>query len=1065
MLSEKMYVRCPVDLESVTDPRIFICGQITKIDEFKKTVIVKIHDPFNCLMFFENLPRGLIEIPLSAVEHCSIFIGSKVIVNGEPSIVLSKQKGPDNFYEYHIQTVKDKSIWRISEKDMVVPFNNGNVDPTVQLRRYEFQNPSWFFGHAVVSKSMNILENSTYGFKELAGAKIYLLSHQVNTIMRCLQEKPCRYMLADEVGMGKTIEAISIVKIFLHNNTKKRIMFIVPDTLKEQWKAELLLKFNITIGNNEGDNFVSLKTISEISPADRTQRWDFVIIDEVHRYLSDANHYQLLYVMSTISSNILLLSATPVQQRKEEYLDLLRLLQPQKYNSYTIEKFSDLISKQNKIIQKTALILDDLDDFENEIENANRDGEDPHESEDCSDLFEEIYEGLEEICEELDDEKLTDILENISFDAEDAGVYQIKVLISYICSNYQIESNVIRNRRKILEVNEDGTRKLPTRELKAYSYALDKDKNIHEALCYEMLTDWLSEQNMDVETVVKPLLGTFFSSPWAFNSQVKKLRKNGIPVSQEVIDEGIKWMQAEDYTLKHLPEILEDPYAYEDEFCSRIVTVLNLLFDEFYDQKVVLFTNYDESFVAYKQALEAVFPPEEISFFGTGLTREETELNAYRFQNESTCRIMLCDYSGGEGRNFQCADYLVHIDLPWDANLIEQRIGRLDRLERDPARSVVTSVVIHTEESFEEALFEFWNKGLKIFTESLSGMEIIMKDINDQIIESVRQDFRYGLFDSVSKIIELATTMREAVRKEQNYDAAGFIYRPMFAQLKRLIDYYEQNENELFANTMKDWASLAGFRASTGRDGMITYRATSFSAKSAINSQLIPPHWDEYLMSEQNIFMNRVRENYVTTSSSRNRDRSICGTFMRKAAIENDYLHFFAPGDDIFDCIVNNALHSCKGRSSAFAVRSEINWKGLIFIWSLVPNEAYMLDHGVSASTLSSYKNYLPANQLVVAVDIENPESVSENTVVREFNHIIQTGFTNGSKIHLGKRTRQPAYLKEEMSDGTNIEWFRRQYPEEIWEEIVTSARRTAYTRAFEYFKGRSNIRGVKEEM
>ena len=61
-----------------------------------------------------------------------------------------------------------------------------------------------------LTKSMNILDNSIYGFKELAGAKIYLLPHQVNSIMRCLQEEPCRYMLADEVGMGKTIEAISV---------------------------------------------------------------------------------------------------------------------------------------------------------------------------------------------------------------------------------------------------------------------------------------------------------------------------------------------------------------------------------------------------------------------------------------------------------------------------------------------------------------------------------------------------------------------------------------------------------------------------------------------------------------------------------------------------------------------------------------------------------------------------------------------------------------------------------------------------------------------------------------
>ena len=171
----------------------------------------------------------------------------------------------------------------------------------------------------------------------------------------------------------------------------------------------------------------------------------------------------------------MLLSATPVQQRKEEYLDLLRLLQPQKYDSFDLARFSELVGKQGRIIQKTALILDDLGDFEEEIGSAADDGDDPHASEDCEELFEEIHDDLEEICEELNDSKLLELFEAISYDADDLGVYQIKVVISYICGNYQVESNIIRNRRKILEVSDDGTRLLPIRQLKEVSYALDKD--------------------------------------------------------------------------------------------------------------------------------------------------------------------------------------------------------------------------------------------------------------------------------------------------------------------------------------------------------------------------------------------------------------------------------------------------------------------------------------------------------------------------------------------------------------------------------------------------------------
>lgn len=1067
MLSEKMYVLCPVDLESMIDPRVFVCGQIAKIDEFKKTLMVKIHDPFKFLMFFTDLPHGTIEVPISLVDHCSMFIGSEIVANGEVCKILSEQHNKDGLYFYYVQTVKTKTIFMVCEKNIIAPFTNGKVDPCVQLRKYEFQNPCWYMGHAVVSRSLNVLNNSIYGFKVLAGSKIYLLPHQVNTIMRCLQESPCRYMLADEVGMGKTIEAISVLKIFMQNRTNINALIVVPETLKEQWKTELLLKFNISTDIEMDDNHVTVKSISEISAFDAGKQWDFVIIDEVHRYLANKGYYSFLHSLSLSAKNILILSATPVQQRREEYLDLLRLLQPQKYDSCDLDHFSFLVGKQSRIIQKTALTLDDLDDFEEEIGNARNKADDPHTLQDCEELYKEIHDYLEEICDELNDSKLTALLENIHFDDEDLGVYQIKVIISYICSNYQVESNIIRNRRKILETSEDGDRLLPTRELSTVTYHLDKDKNTYESVCYQILSDWLIENagTIDIEGVVRPLLGAFFSSPWAFSSQLQSIKMKGVAFGIDLISSAENWLRTENHLLKNISEVLSDPVTFEDDFCTRIVSVLNLLHDELYDKKIVLFTNYLETFNAYWSALEIVFPAEEICFFGAGLSTEEIEINAYRFQNESTCRIMLCDHTGGEGRNFQCADYIVHIDLPWDANTIEQRIGRLDRLERDQSRPIVYSVVVHTEDSFEDALFGFWSKGLKIFTQSLSGMEIIMKDINQEIVAAVQNDFKYGLFERIPKIIELADSMRETVRKEQNYDAAGFIFRPMYIELKRLIDYYSRNENELFASAMTTWASLVGFRGFRSKSGIITYTAASFSAKSAKNSQFIPPHWDEYLNTRQNKFVNDVQDAYNRSKAINCQDRSIKGTFIRKQAIENDYLHFFAPGDEIFDRIVNNAMNSCKGRASAFAIPAIINWKGLIFTWSLAPNEASLLDHGVSIYALSPYRNYLMSEQVVVPISLENPECYEDEKIIREYVQIINAGFIKGKTIHLGKRSCEAGYLKNIISGSSNVSWFKGEYTEEVWAEIIASARTAAYEKASQQFKRRSNIRGALEEM
>ena len=252
----------------------------------------------------------------------------------------------------------------------------------------------------------------------------------------------------------------------------------------------MLLKFNISVGFGRDNNKVIIKTVSELTAADGLKKWDFVIIDEVHRYLGSDEYYKMLHAISKIARNILLLSATPVQQRKEEYLDLLRLLQPEKYDAYDIDHFSDLVNKQSRIIQKTALILDDLGDYEEEIGAAISDEEDPHDSEDCEELYEEIHDDIEEICDELNDEKLSALLEEINYDDADLGVYKIKVILSYICSSYQVESHIIRNRRKILENAEDGSRLLPSRELLTATYTLDKDKNTYEAVCYQLISEW-----------------------------------------------------------------------------------------------------------------------------------------------------------------------------------------------------------------------------------------------------------------------------------------------------------------------------------------------------------------------------------------------------------------------------------------------------------------------------------------------------------------------------------------------------------------------------------------------
>ena len=169
-------------------------------------------------------------------------------------------------------------------------------------------------------------------------------------------------MLADEVGMGKTIEAASVLKVYLLHNSNRRILIAVPRPLIAQWRAELLIKFEIIPENNINNNYVELVAEEDIEKYTNS-RWDFVIADEAHKLISNRRLYTSFHLLSKRSENILFLSATPVQQKKEEYLELLQLIMPDKYDHFSIEDFQVLVEKQKSITKSTYLVLQDFDDY------------------------------------------------------------------------------------------------------------------------------------------------------------------------------------------------------------------------------------------------------------------------------------------------------------------------------------------------------------------------------------------------------------------------------------------------------------------------------------------------------------------------------------------------------------------------------------------------------------------------------------------------------------------------------------------------------------------------------
>lgn len=1021
-----MFVRCAIDDEKY--PRDYAIGKVKSVNKFSELVNVEFNDITGVGAFYpkpENKQYGI-----NAVSHCKIRIGATIQYKRKKYVVKAcKLNRETGMYCYYMQSEDDR-IDYLPENLLKCSYNDGYVRPLEQLKQYEFQNPMWFCGRSVVSKTMHIINNSLYGFSEIAGCKIYLKTHQLRTIMRCLQDGICRNMIADEVGMGKTIEALAVLRVFLKDNHNAKILIIVPDALVDQWRTELAYKFKILEGKDVNGNDICLGGMSQISSY--LYDYDFVIADEVHKYLQDDINYRTLLSLSKRTKNILMLSATPVQRRKDEYKKLLQLIQPSEYTAMSDEKFEELLELQVDVVRRVHEALEDLDSYLEEIEDS-----DNEHTEDTEEAFDDVIDSLKKINKLINDDTFKEMYQKINYEAEDFGVEQIQGSLAYVCENYQFEKSIIRNRRGD---EEDYN----VRELAEIPYDMQTDFNNTEYNIYKELAGWIETQSSDYDTFVlkyKHIVAAFFSSAAAFEASISHAT---VDIPDEILQMARRWKEEELANCKKIDEYMDDPTDY----LSRINNIVDYIDQEAYGKKVLVFTDFDETFEVYKNLLVSYFGKEHCAFFSKGLETDERELGAYRFETDEDCWILLSDESGGEGRNFQNADVLVHIDIPWSANDLEQRIGRLDRIGREQDKPVL-SVVCYSQETLEEDLYKFWNKGIGIFTKSQSGLEIIMNSMDEKIIQAVCDDFKYGLINIIEEVEKELDELKETIKREQYFDVAEYKYQSINRLMDDTREMYVANEKQLFADSMMRWSSLSGFRGRSQGEAIVRFDAASFSLKSAYNSLLVPPDIKLMISDKINQLQNRVR--------SMNGDRMVQtdvnyvqGTFDRQIGLDNDYIHFFAPGDAIFDSIVNNAINSYKGTCAAFAYKTNMDWNGLFFTWALYPDETELLQRGISTHLIDKYRGFMPIEQFQCAVSLTENCTTPEEDVLKMFNYLLSSEKVDRNKFtHLGSRSGL----------NPNIESFMNMYPNEKWKQLIDDG----YSKASESVKRKIEVKLRKQ--
>lgn len=1055
-MEKGVYVRVPQIGENPKEARDFLCGQILETDEVLNQAVVRIHDPFDYGKFYGGLFQKKMTASLSGMERCALYEGTKVMLKGglifEQFTILALLK-TGAVYSYLLQSDLTGTLREVPETEIIAPFNNGKVDPALQLKTYEFQNPVWFQKRTIVQKRMNYLENLMYGFKDVAGAKINLLPHQMKVIMRCLSEQPMRYMLADEVGMGKTIEALAILRSFLHTRRRQHVLIVTPDALKEQWRMEMLLKFGMESGRDENQNYIDLVSMSEFLNMGLDQEYQLLIVDEVHELIKNSKVYNRLVYFSNRCPNVLFLSATPVRHLKQDYLKLLQLLDPAAFSKVDLSMFEQILAKQNSIMDEVLAADNSLKEMQDSLEDDDE--------ELLEEYFEEIQEALETVETITDDENLKKLLETIDFSQEDHGIKAIKRTIAYLAETYQVEKNILKNRRKQLEKEDEDGIRLAKRHLIELPYATNPHQNALEYEAGSQLMNWINEQDLSSDQALEAvmhLLQMFFSSSWAYLRALENNR-DFLQIPEPMIALARRWTKWDDKMIDRLPAIQQSPWDFHEYTESRLYKTIDFLDQELGKEKAVVFVSDPATFAFYKKALCAVFPEEQLAYFDSTQKIASLEENSFRFQNDPQCRILLSDPTGGEGRNFQNANYIVHVDLPWDAGKIEQRIGRLDRLERDQNHLDVYSVVLYTKDTIEEGLASFWKNGLQIFTNSLSGLEIVMGMIQSRLSEVIREDLRMGMVDVFSGMNDLTKKLIREVRREQNFDILSDSYSDFNNDLEKELNNYLNQEDSVYADALLSWASIAGFRGHRVEDKYLMFSKHSFSLNSARRALLIPPEWKHYMSKPENQYLQEVLSHFTE-----NPTHSIKGTFLRKEAVQNDFVHFFAPGDEVFDSITDNAIHSARGQCAAIRLHANFSWKGFVMVWKAVPDTRKLLKEGIPVSILSQYRHFMCTELISVPYTLSNPDGLGYAELLDVYQRWIKAGSKDNTE-HLGQRSASLRQIHGEMVRISNIELFKMNNPSRQWRSEIDEAVARTKEMAKAVIRRRQRVAAAESEL
>lgn len=507
----------------------------------------------------------------------------------------------------------------------------------------------------------------------LQGGRMSLIPHQLHIAADVASRHAPRVLLADEVGLGKTIEAGLIIHQQLLSGLASRVLIIVPESLQHQWLVEMLRRFNLHFSifdeercqqsqldvSNPFDTaqlvLCSLEFISNSKKwLDQAQSsdWDLLVVDEAHHLVWSAEHvskeYRCIESLAQDTAGVILLTATPDQLGQQSHFARLRLLDPDRFFDY--QSFVEEQQQFQNVAATAARLLD------------------------STPLSDELATTLQQLVREQDISPLLAILRQP--EQTPAATQARQQLLSELLDRHGTGRILFRNSRASIKGFPER-RALPVAlELPdQYQNAL---KVFHSLNSNRPVAE-LVQANLFPEQVFQAFEGSS-SQWWQFDPRI-------------------------DYLTALLKQHKPAKFLV---ICATAATALAV-----------------EEALRQKEGVRAAVFHEGMSIV------ERDKAAAYFAQEDYSAQVLICSEIGSEGRNFQFAHHLVLFDLPLNPDLLEQRIGRLDRIGQ---QHDIQLHIPYFENSAQQVLLNWYQQGLNAFAKTCQTGRTIYEQQNAALL-------------------------------------------------------------------------------------------------------------------------------------------------------------------------------------------------------------------------------------------------------------------------------------------------------------------------------------------